>query len=532
MLIHQLKVSGFAVLVCCLFSWIPVKGQFSFLIGMDTTQSLANYDYVNSLRVDGNGNLWIGGRLEKTATSSGGGVSKYGSVVQMNAFGTILSSKRSGFRSINSMDITTNGNFIFGGEGSGFMCTSGLCKSDMLVAKATPSGTTLWARSFGNPNYNGSDGLKYVKEAFNGDVIVVGNIYQSNLNSHPFVARLNGSTGDTIWTRVLSFPTNQFGHSASEGQAGEIFVGSSGDLRLAKMSSTGTVNWVRGFAGYGVVQRLSARADGSVIAAGHYLAASGTYNICFFKVSSSGSLLWFKDYNTAIPNNYEFINDMLEGPDGSFYLAGRHYDNTNFTGIYPLLMKVDSTGNLLWAKDFPGMTGEVKALTMFNGNLLAGMDYGPGVQSNKPDVLLVSVSTSGVNDCFVDLPMVVGNPLINPSNSAAYQYLDYETTANTMTFTNQLFWRKPLCTAMSVGISETVPHESSFIVSHHQGTVEIKHASQEMFNYLLMDGLGRELLRGKETSGHLQISLSGKASQLYHLRVQTDHETRVYRFVH
>ena len=502
-----------------LLSTSCLKAQSPFILGIDTTQSLGNFDYVFGMTTLPGGNLWVSGRCERTLSTSGGQVSNYGALLQITPTGNILTSQKSGFRSVNALSKTFDNNLLLGGEGSGFFCTSGLCKSDMLVAKVTSNYSVLWGRSFGNPNYNGSDGLKRVFQTSDSNIVVVGNIYQSSNNSHPFIAKLNGSNGDTIWTRAMGYPTNQFGSDASEGPNGELFLATSGDLRIFKLSSDGLVDWSKGFSTYGEVRRVFAQADGSVIAVGHHLlASSGDYVACMFKVSSGGTLEWFYDYSSPLPDINLFLHDVVFA-NGHFYLGGYQYSYTNFTGYFPLLIKTDSLGSADWALTFPSPVGQVKTLMPYPGSMICGIDYTPGSSlNNRPDIMIMPIDTSGntSNTCLVPFTFTTSTPTINPISSSSGYYTDFETQVTPIAFSYQGYWETPTCLSTSL---EDIPAASLFNVLQQNGQLIITPELENDYSIELFDITGRRLYYQENISGIQNIDMTSISQQAVILRV-------------
>jgi len=505
---------------CMLASSVSMlQAQSTVVMGIDTTQSLGNFDYVFGMTTLPGGNIWISGRGERTLNSSGGQVINYGNLVQLTPSGNIVTSQKSGYRSMNALTSTYDNNLVVGGEGSGFMCTSGMCKSDMLIAKLTPAYTLLWGRSFGNPNYNGSDGLKRVKETADSNIVIVGNIYESSNNSHPFIAKLNGNTGDTIWTRAMGWPSNQFGSDASECPNGDLYLGVSGDLRIFKLDAAGTLLWSKGFATYGDVKRVFAQPDGSVIGTGNYLVpGTGDYSACIFKVSATGTLEWFHNYNSPTPDINVFLNDVVFS-NGNFYLGGYQYSMTNFTGFIPLLIKTDSLGTVAWALTHTSPVGEIKSLLAYSASIICGIDYSPGVVNNRPDILLTPVDTSGntSNNCFIPFTLVMGTPSITVSNISSWFYTDFETQNTPISFSYQNYWHAPEC--LTSGI-EQIQSESPFTLIQQNGELSISPVSSSNYSIEIFDVTGRRLFHREKSSGTQTVSVDRFASQLLWVRIQ------------
>ncbi|MBK5285149.1 MAG: T9SS type A sorting domain-containing protein [Bacteroidia bacterium] len=70
------------------------------------------------------------------------------------------------------------------------------------------------------------------------------------------------------------------------------------------------------------------------------------------KLDTMGNLIWHKVYNS--PSDMHF-SGITECPDGGFIIAARTYNGTwaNGNNYNPVMMKIDSSGNVVWQKVFP-----------------------------------------------------------------------------------------------------------------------------------------------------------------------------------
>lgn len=68
------------------------------------------------------------------------------------------------------------------------------------------------------------------------------------------------------------------------------------------------------------------------------------------KVNSSGDVLWKKDFSTPLTSN---VNSVLLCDDGNLLLAGKNYVSATAYHIY--LIKVDQNGDLIWTNNYPAL---------------------------------------------------------------------------------------------------------------------------------------------------------------------------------
>ena len=110
------------------------------------------------------------------------------------------------------------------------------------------------------------------------------------------------------------------------------------------------------------------------------ITGSGYFSSLLFKLDSNGSRLWRKVYNrpTNCGTNYMAIDES-----GNIYLSGNAVPVSIPTKLDAMLMKTDSTGNLLWQKMYPGSfgTSSFNSIQFFNKKIIvAGVDI---INSNE-----------------------------------------------------------------------------------------------------------------------------------------------------
>jgi hypothetical protein len=185
------------------------------------------------------------------------------------------------------------------------------------------------------------------------------------------------------WQRALGGSLDEFGLAMDlTGDGGYIVAGSAlssnGDVPgnyggtdwwIVKLNATGTVEWSQHYGGSLNEQPNSIRStsDGGFIAAGSSSSSNGdiTLNqglsdIWVVKLSPVGDIEWQRTYGGTLS---ETAFDIEETTDGGYVVVGeaRSNDgdvsfNNGFTDCW--LVKISSTGNLLWERSYGGSAGE------------------------------------------------------------------------------------------------------------------------------------------------------------------------------
>ncbi len=209
----------------------------------------------------------------------------------------------------------STGNLIFAGE-----IDDSVGGQDLFVQKIDASGSALWENTFGN---GASDLMNGMSTDANGDIYAVGATSgtfpgnQTSTISEPFVLKLDGATGATVWLQ-------QFGDSTTF----PIFYPSD-------------------------VQAIpGGKLD---VAGGNVVSPSGlpmTQIEVMQMDATTGSPLWHFQFGGDVG---DIPGPLIVDPSGNIYVAGM--TNSAFVsgvshGQDIFLAKIDSTGNGIWAQQF------------------------------------------------------------------------------------------------------------------------------------------------------------------------------------
>lgn len=177
---------------------------------------------------------------------------------------------------------------------------------DAFIAKLNSAGIYVWSKSWGSDGVQrissvGADanGDVYVAGSFeNGMMLPDGSVVTSKGGRDPFIAKLDGTTGDHLWVRA-------FGDEGSNQEAEVVAVDASGNLIVA------------------------GRFDGALEFDSGSFEASGPLDLFVAKVSPMGDLLWFKQgQGTASAS----VKGLAVAEDGRTAVVGSFAGALSFGG--------------------------------------------------------------------------------------------------------------------------------------------------------------------------------------------------------
>ncbi len=267
---------------------------------------------------------------------------------------------------------------------------------DCWITKLSPTGTLEWQKCLGGALQDyaqciiqtSDSGYALAGYSNSNDADVSGNHGGMDF----WVVRLNAS-GDTVWTKSLGGPGNEYANSIVQSTNGTFIVagyatsgggqvtgyhGGAGDFWVVKLSSSGSVVWKNCYGGslqdnaYSVKQTK----DGGYILAGNSNSnnydVSGTHGFQDFwvmKISSAGTLNW----QIALGGStYDYAYDIIQAKDGG-YLVGGHTSSNNMNvsgnhgGYDYWVTKLTENGVFQWQKCFGG-TGNDYAYSCGQGS--------------------------------------------------------------------------------------------------------------------------------------------------------------------
>lgn len=261
---------------------------------------------------------------------------------------------------------------------------------DIFISKIDHSGSTLWTKCFGGA---GNDYVHKIITLSDNNILICGftssndTFFSGNHGGYDVLLMKIDTSGAIIWKKLYGGSADDGDHSMSviEGQdhkitvitgtksSGGDIVGShgSGDFWLFKTDSSGNLIWQKCFGGSGDEDghAILPMDDGGYILAGHTFSddmdVSGLHSVgkedgWLLRTDSSLNIKWQKCLGGT---NIEFLNNMCFDGPGKLLITGftnsNDYDIVNNHGDYDAwLLKVDTSGNIIWSKTFGGTGGD------------------------------------------------------------------------------------------------------------------------------------------------------------------------------
>ncbi len=331
---------------------------------------------------------------------------------------------------------------------------------DVFITKMDPSGNLLWAKQIGGANYDeaqsiGVDGLGnvYVTGTYQGTVdfdpgVGTFNITSVSPNANDiFIVKLNtngnfiwakgigGSATDAVFSLALDASANiyttgyfyntvDFDPGASTANLTSI---GANDIFISKLDSAGKYVFAKQFSG-AVAESGSAITvdkDGNIYSTGYFsgttdfdpgngtvtLIANGGQDIYISKLDASGNFVWVKGFGGTLGDvGLSITTDAA----GNVITTGYYQGTADFdpdAGITNLtsngntdifILKLNSTGNLVWAKSIGGtfndqansIVADASGNIYTTGLFRATTDFDPGVGN-------YDLNAIGIYDMFI-----------------------------------------------------------------------------------------------------------------------------------
>lgn len=133
-------------------------------------------------------------------------------------------------------------------------------------------------------------------------------------------------------------------------------IGFQNDTKLYKLDAAGNLRWVKNL-GDSLDDNsmfIQAAPDGNLLICGEEHTAANHLDGVLMKVDTSGNLLWKKYYGGP---EFESFNRLAVLADGNIVLTGFQTDANNLNGIY--VVCTDSNGNELWSANYGGTDNDI-----------------------------------------------------------------------------------------------------------------------------------------------------------------------------
>lgn len=273
-------------------------------------------------------------------------------------------------------------------------------------------------------------------------------ILDAGVNSDAFIQKLDPN-GDLIWVKQLDINSASTGYSVETDGSGNVYITGSfhltgdfdpgsgvynlsslggSDIFVLKLDSNGNFVWAKAMGGTqsNIAFDLALDTNGNVYTTGYFRntvdfnPGAGVYQLhsngerdCFVqKLDINGNFLWAKQIGgDYIDMGYSIDTDL----SGNVYTTGRFYNTVDFDpgidtlyftshGLFDIyLQKLDTDGNLLWAKQMGGSGHDIgnHISVDINGNIYTIGDFTETVDFNPDSVPPLSLVSAGIKDIYI-----------------------------------------------------------------------------------------------------------------------------------
>lgn len=357
-----------------------------------------------------------------------------GIVVKLNAQGTVQWSRTVGGTRITELVQTSSGLYYAAGEN---VISS---NTNFYLAKLDASGTVLWARTFGKTAE--PDQLFSLALTNDGGCILSGSADStagSGFLPVGYIVKVD-SFGTHQWSRYMSGGNGEIFYStkpvASGGYLSCGYTGSFGsqvgtEAYVVRWDANGNVLWTSVFGHNNRFDRIYEfveKPNGGFWVTGNGLYTSTNDNLFMASLDNAGNVVWHKTYSM-----YQGAWRMMLLADGNLAIAGYNIDLN--LGIYnqSYLIKTDTSGNVMWAKQY-GDQGVIDDkfwgadVTSDGGFVLAGSTYGTAIQRTSWIVKTDSGGNSGCRDS--SLSVLVSNITIASTSGGTVSIPSFAANVN------------------------------------------------------------------------------------------------------
>ena len=256
----------------------------------------------------------------------------------------------------------------------------------------------LFAKTYGGSNYDRS---AFVIQTSDGGYAVAGWSQSYGAGSGDFMVLRLAPDGSLTWARTIGGPSTDWAYSIVQTTDGGFAVAGvtdsygagNNDFLFLKLNPDGSLAWARTYGGTGTDEAHSIvqTADGGFAVAGvtdSY--GAGNNDFLFLKLNPDGSLAWAKTYGGT---NRDDAWSVIQTPDSGFAVLGWCWSFGVGSSDF-LLLKLDASGNISWAKTYGGDStewGYSIIRTSDGGYAIGGNSYSLSQQS----VILLKLNASG-----------------------------------------------------------------------------------------------------------------------------------------
>jgi len=297
----------------------------------------------------------------------------------------------SGAEGATAMVPTSDGGFAL----AGYTYSAGLGSPDIFLIKTDSGGNMLWARFYGNSNWEYAYGLA---ETTDSGFVIAGYTTSAGAGSRDIWLVRTDRNGDTLWTRTVGDSLTEVARTVSLSPDGGFVIGGYTDSRgageddiyMIKTDSLGDTLWTKIFGGSrsDMGRSVMPLRNGYALAGATGSPELTTNNQDYYLVRTDldGQQIWGKGYGTSGTLPFDWANHVIGTGDGGYLIVGESSYNAP---LNICAVRTDSLGTVKW-RNFYGYSS---------------YDYGTGAcQSDSGGFVICGTSKSGTplqNDIFI-----------------------------------------------------------------------------------------------------------------------------------
>ena len=260
------------------------------------------------------------------------------------------------------------------------------------LEKVDSSGNVVWCK---NIMWDSSDGFRAESGVYNGSKIrLAGYTFKwgssATYDTTTSVYIDIDTAGNILGGKTYLMPTGASPYSwftslSLDAAGNYIFAGSLGNPQFVmKMSPTDSVIWCKGIettTSYPVISTTLTLHGGSILFGGMFPHPSTAgYKPMIGMLSSSGSLLWAKEFDASLQSRFYF----QQLPSGKILAS-----------IESRLMEMDTAGNILWARHYGGKINALSVAYLKSDNDW----YFTSITKDSFSLVVFNTDSTGVGHC-------------------------------------------------------------------------------------------------------------------------------------
>lgn len=315
---------------------------------------------------------------------------------------------------------------------------------DFCAAKLDKNGSILWSKTFPS---SGNEYLGRVIVSPSGQIVLSGYRADSAGVNQLSLMKLDKS-GAPLWLRTYGNSNQSIFRFAGETAAGDIYLVGNLDqterFRVIKTDNSGTLLWNKAFGSSSADEQML----GGTVTKDGGLALMGTlpsYKTFLMKLNPDGTIAWANSY---ISSHIQLLSSIKQTNDGGFVLASADCRcDANGCRTYFAFIKLDSSGNVSWARAAEGVPGEARDIFEISSGEIGITGQLQYLGNYHPALILTTSSGTMISARIYGAPGTAGEIFYSeevPEGGFAFTGTDnavtsfYKTDANGSTGCNEM----------------------------------------------------------------------------------------------